>query len=160
MSQRFAATIAAIGRDDQQEVDRLKTSSPDGHYVIDKLSARINDFNVMSMAIRLTLFEELSKWLLAQTIHGPANEENERISDLVIKKAFEETASVIVARDRWLEKIGIPLEEFKAFEAPQGEIIGKLIKLSRGKENPEKIELYETCFTDFFKKRHPHTPRA
>ncbi|MDB4142939.1 hypothetical protein N9733_05705 [Akkermansiaceae bacterium] len=157
MPERFAAAIAAMGRGDQHEVDRLKASSPDGEYVINKLSARINDFNFLSVTIRLTLHEQLAKWLLAQTIDGLASEDDRSVCDKVFQQAFEETASVIKARDRWLEKIGISLEDFKAFDAPQEGLIDELIKRSKGKENPGKIELYETAFTDFFRSRHPRT---
>ncbi|MDA7649420.1 hypothetical protein N8580_03700 [Akkermansiaceae bacterium] len=158
MPQRFAAAIAAIGRDDEKELNQLKSSSPDGEYVINKLSARINDFNFMSVVIRLTLHEQLGKWLLAQTIDGLIDPESRSVCDQVIKQSLEETASAIVARDSWLEKIGIPLGDFEAYDAPQDGLIEELIKLSRGKENSDKVELYETCFTDFFQNRHPITP--
>jgi hypothetical protein len=160
MPQRFAAAIAALGRDDEKELNRLKRSSPDGEYVINKLSARINDLDFMSIVIRLTLYEQLSKWLLARRYDDLTSEEDEKISNRLITPAFEETASIIVARDRWLEKIGIPLGDFEAYDIPQDSLVEQLIKLSRGKENPDKIELYETCFTDFFQNRHLNTPLA
>ena len=159
MHQRFAAAIAAIGRDDEKELNRLKSSSPAGEYAINTLSARLNDLNFMNMAIRLTLYEQVSRWLLARSSDGFISEEDDRICNLLIKLAFEETASTIVARDRWLEKIGIPLGDFEAYDVPQDDLIGELIKLSRGKENPDKVELYESGFTDFFQNRHPNTPR-
>lgn len=155
MHQRFAAAIAAIGRNDGKELDRLKNTSPDGEYVINKLSARINDLNAMSMAIRLTLFEELSNWLLAQTLEDLPSEEDKRLCDLVITQALEEAASVIVGRDRWLAKIGISQADFEAYDGPQSDLMGELVKRSRGKENPERVDLYETLFIDFFQKRHP-----
>jgi hypothetical protein len=157
MAQRFSA---AIGRDDEKELNRLKSSSPAGEYAINTLSARLNDLNFMNMAIHLTLSQQLSKWLLARTSDGLTNEEDDRIFNLLIKQAFEETASIIVARDRWLEKFGIPLGDFEAYDVPHDDLIGELIKLSRGKENPDKVELYETFFTDFFQNRHPNTPLA
>ena len=51
MPQRFAAAIAAIGRDDEKELNRLKSSSPAGEYAINTLSARLNDLNFMNIEV-------------------------------------------------------------------------------------------------------------
>jgi hypothetical protein len=116
-AQRFRAAIAAKARGDENEYQKLKNQSPDGDYVINKLSARVYDFTIMTMAIRLDILDCLSKWLLSQTI-SPCDQETEAIQSSVTEKAFRKCDSLIAARDRWLDSLGISPRTYAAFDAP------------------------------------------
>ena len=116
-AQRFRAAIAALSRNDQTEYQRLADQSPDGEYVINKLDARVNDFTTMTMAIRLDLLDCLTRWLLAERISAD-NQEAAPTYFSLTEQAFRKCDSIITARDRWLEALGISAETFATFDAP------------------------------------------
>lgn len=154
MHHRLAAAIAALGRGDKAEFERLKSSSKDGNYEIGKLSARINDLNVLSFVIRLSLYEEMTKWLLAQTISLENDEEKDTVLQ-VINESLTEAASIIAGRERLLADFGIAKDDFEAYDGPAVPMMQAFLEKSQGRENEKKTEEYYKLFSDYFRTRYP-----
>lgn len=159
-AQRFRAAIAALARNDETEYQKLESQSPDGEYVINKLSARVSDFATMAMAIRLDLLDCLCQWLLAERISAD-NPDAGATYFALTERAFLKCDSLITARDQWLESLGIPDAIFDAFDAPptgglQG-LVDDLIKRSKGHADPEETKVYFGGLSDWFRNRHSGT---
>lgn len=157
-AQRFRAAIAARARADDAEFKKLVSYSPDGEYVINKLSARVNDFTTAAFCIRIDLLACLSEWLLFHIIlSGDPTEPKSYLSSM--KRVFQKCDSIITARNRWLESLGIPLETFEAYDGPieaiQQSLLKELITRSDGHADPDETEGFYQALSDWFKSRHP-----
>lgn len=152
--QRVRATISAIGRGDENERRKLIDSSVTDEYSISKVSAIVSDINALSMAIRLSLLESLSEWLCAYVSTDQTNTGEATTRDL-IQKPLKNCASVIKARDQWLNDYGISHEDYEVYDAPISGVLQTFINASDGHACDEVTLRYFTEFKDYFKRRHP-----
>lgn len=117
--------------------------------MINKVSAHTNDLLVFTMVIHLELLECLCKWLLSQMV---LDADDDPIGLRGIDEAFEACASIIVARDQFLEDLGIDLETFMLFVGPQSSMMEDLIARSKGCESNERVSEFLEAFRKYFKK--------
>lgn len=157
MPQRFRAAVSAYGRDDMQEVKRLEDTCGEGEYTIPKLSARMGDFTIMTMTITLDLMNCLANWLLAQTLENNdfASDRAYDVADRVISQSLTECASIVTARNDWLESNGICLQDYDRFNSPASPMLAELIKHSEGKQDPGLVASYLEAIESYFKGRYP-----
>ncbi|MCP5537543.1 MAG: hypothetical protein H7A51_15080 [Akkermansiaceae bacterium] len=157
MRQRLRAAVAAFGRDDMEEVNRLAETSQEGEYTIDKLNARLSDFFTISMTINLDLMNCLAKWLLAQTLDNTdfASDRTFEVVDQVIRQSLTECASIIEARNTWLDTLGVSFEDFDRFNSPASPMLVALTKRSEGKQDPCITATYLEQIQNYFKGRYP-----
>lgn len=157
MPQRFRACVAAFGRDDMEEVKRLEDTCDQGEYTIPKLSARMADFTIMTMNITLDLTNCLANWLLAQTLESNdfASDRAYGVADRVIRQSLTECASIVAARNEWLESQGISLQDYDRFNSPVSPMLAELIKRSEGKQDPAITAAYLEIIQNYFKGRYP-----
>lgn len=155
MPQRFRACVAAFGRDDMQEVKRLEDTCDQGEYTIPKLSARMSDFTIITMTITLDLMNCLANWLLAQKLQELESPDSLDIANQLIKQSLTGCASIIEARNQWLKKQGITLDDYDRFNSAPPPMLAELIKRSEGKQDPAITAAYLTAIGDFFKNRYP-----
>ena len=154
VQERFAATVSAIGRNDEAEVERLKGSISQRSYRIGAISARINDLITFGLAVDLDLHQEMANWLLAHPFDGLNEESDKQICQQVIQISFKNAASVIVARDNCLEKLGISREEYDAFNQPKSPLLEDFIQRVQGEEDPDLVKEFEEGYTNFFENRY------
>lgn len=153
MPQRFRAAVAAKARDDGEEFQRLKDTNPDGNYVINTLSACFNDLATAAFVIRIDLMTAYSHWLTALA-YAEENDPDSELRNAVIDQSLRECASIITARNQWLDELGLSVSDFEATDGPQNPHLDKFIHRSRGRECPEEVKSYFVPLRDWFAMRH------
>lgn len=138
-----------------EEVKRLEDTSDEGEYVIDKLSARMSDFNTMNMTITLDLMNCLTDWLSARIIERAGKPDCLEKSDRITHRSLTECASIIDARNQWLEKQGISLDDYDRFNSPASPMLAELIKRSEGHQELAMTTDYLAAIESYFKNRYP-----
>lgn len=155
MNQRVLAAIAAEGRNDSAEVKRLAETSPEGCFTINKLNARVNDITVMTLAINLDLMSCLADWILAQSVLTFDESDSQSKANRVLERSLTNCASIIAARNKWLDSFGISPEDYERFDAARAPLLDELINRAEGMEDPGITEVALNQFQSFFKDRYP-----
>ena len=155
MNQRVLAAIAAEGRNDSAEVKRLAETSQERCFTINELNARVNDITVMTIAINLDLMSCLANWILAQSVLTFDESDSQSKANRVLEKSLTNCASIIAARNKWLDSLGICAEDYERFDTARNPMLDELIKRAEGKEDTEMTDLALKQFQSFFKDRYP-----
>jgi hypothetical protein len=153
MSQRFRTAIAADGRNDQTEIKRLMETSDAGDYAINKLQARLTDFTAMTLAINLDLMSCQATWLLAQKCDGFDEGADPALAGKLLDQSLTNCASIVAARNQWLEKLGVSLEDFNNYNSAIP-LLDEFIQRAEGKQDPALTADALDQIMDFFKGRY------
>ena len=152
--QRVAAAIAAEGRADLAEVETLKSTSDAGVYRINCIQVRLNEVRAMAIAINLDLMSCFAEWLLAQGsgFDDPDTiEKAERVTNHSLMKA----ASIVVARDQWIEDLGIDPGDYDNFDGSRNPMLDGFLKRAEGMDDPIYTDAAIEVICGFFKDRYP-----
>lgn len=155
ISQRIRAAWSASQRDDQAEIERLKSPNEAGEYVISRVSAALNDLNVISMAAHLDVLNAVIGHLIAviRLEHAEDPEEASKIKTEALNAA-KIPSQIATALSNLCESIGI---EKDSILSPNSlpPIAQSLIE--RHSDTPrEKLSFeYEGTLIDYLRSRHP-----
>jgi hypothetical protein len=156
ISQRLRAAWQAQARGDTEELKRLKSPNEAGEYLIDRVSAAMNDLHVMEMAAQIDLLSFFAYHLISLAKLDKGFDSMDEIGHFKrLESNICEAASVAEALDELAIQIGLSPEDFKANQTPEFPPLKKFLDSIAGKSSKDWVDKYQHEFLDFLGRRHP-----
>ena len=156
ISQRVRAAWEAKTREDTAELKKLTNPSEAGEYVIDRVSAVINDLEVVEMAARLDAMAALVSLQSAiiDLRQTAAVEEAETLAEHLNTLAGQ-VASISKALEELATRIGLPQKSLSQGLNSFHPILRNLVENCADRSSPELVEEYCAELFNFLGSRHP-----
>ena len=158
LSQRLRAMTSAVGRADQEELDRLAESSRDGRYTIPKVKYHLCLLRHLAALHNSLLLEPCANWIMSQTFSPEEarslNAAESRALAWSRTQSLAEAASIEAAFTARITGTGISSTDWQSFrERLLGEGAKHLLQMflskAAGHENPGTVTQYSEAIEGY-----------